>query len=717
MSASARILNDAHGGKTKVTSYNPCTDYCASYGDSVTCINECLLCTASSYLTTTFDATATAGVSPVAPAWCFQAPVTSSAWLGVEDAVTKAASLCPASLAFPVSYLPDGTPQDAVFDPNTYPFRVPYDILQNFAPYVFTNILPRPLNMTATFPVIDADCTGLNGAFPGCSISDSSNPNACLWQNAILGPTSTGFTLTSTFTWLASTDTCGDFAKSQCITQGSFCQRVHPDYSFFRPCCLKTLFDEIPTGSQSIWIKNTFWKHPATVVSAALPTLNSVSSSITSLSFNPYSLYCDPNFCGQYSSLCDDTFAEVCAFSTTTWFSSALNSTITTHVCLRPSDPSVPNPCRDWYTETVAQGIATTHSLLALDGMVAAYCAGGTASSATAYGDSYSCMCETFSNQGASAIFYGSCSDVATCVDGVAPLLTAEISAGAPPLVNVGNPVCSNPLCTLGRASLSTSFVTSNILTAALSCPQDTCLVYAAGVSVTIGNIEGGSVYIDAGQLSCAQSISVPSPPNFAFETFSNYWFWDVAAGTITNPDSVATFNIVNVTSNSAAGTQICGSVSFNPADAPSWISIATTTTQFEMFTFGEVFTFELPLSGVTPPSEPTAATIPLTISGLGSDCTPIPGPGVPPTWVQQLQLNVLPVNIPPGKPPGPPVPGTANGVPIPVVPTDWTPGAIALVVLSIGLVLFALYLFLNALRNNEVAQDAARWVKFNQFA
>ena len=704
--------------ETKVS--NPCAAYCGPYGNSVSCLNECLLCTASyAYDQGQFDGTATAGVAPNAPAWCFNAPVITPEWVSVEDAVAKAAALCPADLAFPVSYLPDGTPQNAVFLADTFPFRVPYDILQNSAPAVFNDRPYRAAQMSAVFPPIDTNCAALNGAFPGCSISGASNPNACRWQNAVLGPTSSGFTLTNPplSPWVAYTDTCGDFAKSSCITQGSFCQRVSPDYSFFRPCCLKTLFDEIPTGSHSIWLSNTFWKHPSTVVSAALPTVNSVSSSITSLSFNPYSLYCDPNFCGQYSNLCDDVFAEVCAFSTTTWFSAALNTTVTTHVCLRPSDPAVPNPCRDWYTETLALGIATTHSLLALDGMVTAYCAGGTASSATAFGDSYSCMCETFSNLGASAIFYGSCSDIATCVDGVAPLVTAQVSAGSPPLVNVGNPVCSNPLCTIGRASLSTSFVTSNILTAALSCPQDTCLVYAAGTSVTIGNINGGSVYIDAGQLSCAQSISVPSPPAFKFETFSNFWFWDVAAGTLTNPDSQADFNIVNVTSNTAANTQVCGSVSFNPADAPPWISIATTSTQFQLFNFGEVFTFQLPLSGAAPPSEPTAAILPLTISGLGSDCNPIAGPGVNPTWIEPLQLNVLPVNNPPGKPPGPAIPGTANGVPIPVVPTDWTPGAIALVVLAIVLVAFAFYLVLNALRNNEVAQDALRWVKFNQTA
>lgn len=728
--------------------------------NSSSCISGCQLCTASNVTLGEVGSgrigyAMTASTPNFLGAWCAGTPITNTQWIASENVTTSAINQCDLAV-WPSSF--NGTGYDPVeWKASDPPFRIPFDYLSSNLPMTIDYGLAQTFGFAwkVDWPAIDIDCAAsLNGpgGIPGCELPVG-NPDACIWQHAIEGPQDVGFTQfcvaplrggggnACDFT-NGTEPTCGNFNALNCQVQASFCQRVQSEKTWRADCCASTLFDTIGS-SRSIWFSYSFWKHQDKLISNGNVNANGLLS-ITSFSVNPYALYCDATNCPS-SPNCDAIISEICAYSSTFWDSDGTTNSAPVagvyHAALVPPKPGQTNACYDWLQRTLEFYPATNHSLQAMDLVIDRWCSGGTNSSATAAGDSWSCFCMTFTEQQVQnniGFLYSSCTGDAQCpqppADPLSPLLSVVNSGpDVASYVAVGNPVCSNPFCQRGRIAHDTSFVSSALLAQANECPTQTCLLFIAGQSITIGQVTAGNgVYIGGSSLFCASyEIGGPSftsvlPPAFGFENFdaTNVWFWDVSKQQLLNEYSAAPaqLNIVNLTSYSA-NTYACGQVTYN--NVPDWIDASNLPSYLSFDKYGDMQSIFFPLKHPFTLNRATTNWIQVTISGVqaqddstcgGSNPAAPFNPPAPYTTTVQVQV----VNVYPKPSPGPPAqpPGTLpNGIPQPTTGGLFTPAGIAVIVLCCLLVLMALYLLLNNQTNVELANKAIAWVNYKRFS
>lgn len=668
------------------------------------------------------------------PSWCAKNPeITDFGWIQAGQALGN--GQCGA-FNYPSSYLPNGQLQLVQFDRNEFPLRIPYDILQNnFVDPKFDLFSQRydangAWNYTVIFPPIDTVCSALNGNIPGCSITDPLNPNACQWTSALSGDTRVGFTETAKYNSSAVQEpwfnglapTCGGVNGSTCQVQASFCRKTRQDESYKKECCLQTLFSS--TGSMSLWFSNSFWKYPTKTLSGLI---ENITPTITSFSVNPYQLYCDPYTCAG-AATCDQIIAEECAYSTTYWTvqQGAIADGVY-HAALVPG-----NACSVWYKSTYESYPNSTHSFLAVNNLINNYCGNGAASSATAYGDSYSCFCLTFTTK-SQQIFYTPCTEsVLGCSSDPfwqnSPLITVLPNIdGSPSFVGVGNPICSNPICAIGKNELNTTFITPNLFQRSLLCPSQTCLLISQGFSISTGVIiSQGGVEIVNKSLFCEQSYSAPLVPSLAFFPYNNtnIWFWDLTSQTILDPDVEGQLDIINATS--LSNVDACVRIQYsnrasNGSKIYPWLGFLTETT-YSVIPFTDTASVFIPLNKNEPPTKSEIAYIDVTVTalkyigGVCSDQSPTFSGGSAPIYTQTVQLNVISVDPPIGPPPDKPDPGqNSTGIPIPTTDSLWTLGGLAILILSITFIIFGIFLYINSNYNTRVANDAIRWVNYKR--
>jgi hypothetical protein len=670
--------------------------------------------------------TASAGQSAWLPGWCAKSPgITDFGWIQAGQALGN--GQCGA-FSYPSSYLPNGQLQLVQFDRNIFPLTIPYDILQNnYVDNYFRNnsqTIDGVYQYTLTFPPIDTTCSSLNGVIPGCSITDPFNPNACQWTSALSGDSRVGFTETASWNssavqepWINGfAPTCGGVNGDTCQVQASFCRKTRQDESYKKECCLHTLFSS--TGSMSLWFSNSFWKYPTKTLSGLI---DNVIPTITSFSVNPYQLYCDPYTCPG-AATCDQIIAEECAYSTTYWtVQDGAVADGVYHAALVPG-----NACSIWYKSTYEAYPNSTHSFLAVSNLINNYCGNGLASSATAYGDSWSCFCLTFTTK-SQQLFYTPCTDTAIgCSSDPnfqnSPLITVLPTVDGTEFIGVGNPICSNPICNIGRNELNTTFITPNLFQRSLLCPSQTCLLISQGFSISTGVIiSQGGVEIVNKSLFCAQSYTAPLVPSLAFFPYNNtnIWFWDLTSQTILDPDVQGQLDIIN-----SSTVDACVNIKYsnlkNGSKIYPWLGFTTVNT-YSVIPFTDTASVFIPLNKNQPPTQSEIAYIDVTVTALqylGGTCSDLSPPfaGTAPVYTQSVQLNVISVDPPVGPPPAKPDPGqNSTGIPIPTVDSMWTLGGLAILVLSITFIIFGIFLLINSNYNSRVANDAIRWVNYKR--
>jgi hypothetical protein len=451
-----------------------------------------------------------------------------------------------------------------------------------------------------------------------------------------------------------------------------------------------------------------------------------VTPTVSSFSLNPYTLYCDPFTCAEQAT-CDQIIAEECAYSHTSWTvnEGALADGIY-HAALVPG-----NACSAWYQATYQAYPNSTHSFLAINNLINNYCGNGTDSSATAFGDSWSCFCQTFTTKTIQQ-FYTPCTDTAIGCSAdpnwqFSPLITviADENNDGSSFVGVGNPICSNPFCIRGREQLDNTFITPNLFQRSNLCPTSSCLLITQGFSLSTGVITSeGAVEIVNKSLFCNQSFTAPLVPSFAFFHYdqSNIWFWELTGQSITNPDFQARFDIINSSSNAACANIQYSNVTSTGRIYP-WLGFDFVNTYQTIPAFGTTSIF-FPLSKNNPPTQSELAFIDVTITGLNYSSglcninTPTFTDGLPPIYNETVQLNVISVDPPIGPSPDKPVPGqNSDGRPIPTQDSAFTLGGIAIIVMSVTFIIFGLFLLFNSNFNARVAADAVRWADITRFS
>ena len=622
--------------------------------------------------------------SNVVPSTCYAGAIASKTTQPQRDVIQAAlgATVCPAG-SFPTIL-----GRAVQYSANEPPFRVALD--EKAVQYVTNQVsdIPNPIDD------LRINCnTALNGFFPGCS--RTTGGGACNWQPVVVGE-KTG---RNTF------DSCGGtlemdltFLRVRCALAASFCLRTAFDYTYKPACCKQTLIQDFSLSSSVTWVTETLFANPTTRIGNVDPAENFVQP-LTSKSFNPYELYCDPQWCPNSPS-CDPVFVDECQYSVTTV------GTDTIHACLADS-----GVCRQWYSvstlfptpETAV--LVGSHNWLLLDRMMKNYCL----NSASANGDTTSCGCigygvASIDNPG-NTVYYASCStlNIATnCPEGIVPVIPVEGQAtvplvGAPRLLT--DPVCSNLECLTARADGS-RFLTSGALQRALACPSQVCLLANMNSTFNFGNIGTGTRYISNVDQFCVGKSFTSNAPSFRVVTAPTIWFYSNVGESITNPNQTSILRLENVSNDE--NTQMNWSVSWNGAPTgglPPWLQFQGTTSGNGVFP-GQATTIQWGLSPTV--TSPSYYNLSLSVYMLGTAST---------TFSQQdVSLNFAIIDIDKRNTPLPSGDDTdPNGIPL-LVREKYSPGAIAMLFL-IGLLVFVgLGLLFQGWLTTQLVRKAEFW-------
>lgn len=622
--------------------------------------------------------------SDVVPSTCFYTPLSSKTSQPQRDMIQAAlgTTVCPAG-SFPTIL-----GRSVQYSANDPPFRVVLD--EKAAQYVTNTVsdIPNPIDDLA----IDCNAS-LNGFFPGCS--RTTGGGSCNWQPVVVGE-KTG---RNTF------ESCGGtlqmdltFLRVRCAIAASFCLRTAFDYTYKPSCCKQTLIQDFSLSSSVTWVTDTLFKHTKTRIGNVDPADNFLQT-ITSQSFNPYELYCDPQWCPNSPS-CDPIFVNECQYSVTTV------GTNTVHACL--ADTGV---CRNWYSVSTlfptpeSAVLVGSHNWLLLDRMMKNYCL----NSASAKGDTTSCACigygvSSIDNPG-DTVYYSSCSTLnisTNCPEGVVPVVPID---GVPLVTLTGtprvltDPVCSNLDCLSARADGS-RFLTSGALQRALACPAHVCLLANMNSTFNIGNIGTGTRYLSNVTQFCAGTSFTNNAPSFRVVTAPTIWFYSNVGQSITNPNQTSILRIENVSND--ANTQMNWSVSWAGAPTgglPSWLQFQGTTSGSGVFP-GQATSIQWGLGTVK--ESPVYYNLSLSVFMLGTASTTFSK--------QDLSLNFAIIDIdkpntalPSGDDTDP------NGIPL-LVREKYSPGAIAMVLLIALLVFVAAALLFQGWRTASLVKKAKFW-------
>lgn len=513
------------------------------------------------------------------------------------------------------------------------------------------------------------DCNNvLNGQFPGCS--RTSGGGACQWKPVTVG-SKTGRT---------TYESCGgnfDFVNNaiqtySCAIAASFCLRTQWDLTYRAACCRARLEQDFNLTSD-VWVRRKFFDVPNAQLASVNPSSEFVDPNNQSESFNPYQLYCDPQWC-KTSPACDPVFFELCKWSVTT------NDNGPIHACLADT-----GECADWFKQSTItptpEGALLTgnHSWLLIDNMIKDYCL----SSATSLSDTQSCACVgtgfTSVNQPSAIRYFTSCTTfgiTTDCPETVVPVVPVNAAPNDPGMGTaqiLTDPVCANITCLDARANATTSFLTSDVLQRALACPTQTCLLAIMNSTFSAADIGTGTRYIANNTQTCFGTSFSANAPDFRIVEFPTLWFWSNVGKSITNPNQTSILRLENVSQDE--NTPMNWSLTFGAA-LPSWL-------QFQGPNFadgvlpGQNMSVEFTLGTVT--QVPTYFDLPVTVFMLTSD---------DPRGTfskQDLTLNFAIVDV--DKPTIPAPSGndeSPNGIPLNVKDT-LSPGGWAMIV-AIGL-------------------------------
>ena len=622
--------------------------------------------------------------SKVVPSTCFYEAFASRTSQPQRDMIQAALgpSVCPAG-SFPT--ILGRSVQYSADDP---PFRIVLD--EKAAQYVGNQVsnIPNPIDDLAV------NCNeSLNGFFPGCS--RTTGGGACNWQPVVIGEK----------TGVNSFDSCGGtvqldlaFLRVRCAIAASFCLRTAFDYTYKPSCCKQTLIQDFSLSSSVTWVTDTLFKNPTTRVGSVDPSEQFIQP-LRSQSFNPYEMYCDPQWCPNSPS-CDPVFVDLCAYSTTTV------GTSTVHACLAAT-----GACRQWYSASTLFPTPETallvgsHNWLLLDRLMKNYCL----NSASALGDTISCGCIGYGvasiDKPGDTVYYASCSTLGigtNCPEGIVPVVPVD----GPPLVTLSgtprvltDPVCSNLECLSARADGS-RFLTSGALQRALACPSQVCLLANMNSTFNFGNIGTGTRYISNVNQFCNGTSFSSNAPSFRVVTAPTIWFYSNVGQSVTNPNQTSILRIENVSND--ANTQMNWSVSWAGAPTgglPSWLQFQGTTSGNGVFP-GQATSVQWSLGPVT--ESPAYFNLSLSVFLLGTASTTFSR--------QDLNVNFAIIDIdkpntalPSGDDTDP------NGIPL-LVREKYSPGAIAMVLLIALLVFVAAGLLFQSWRTSQLVRKAEFW-------
>ncbi len=300
------------------------------------------------------------------------------------------------------------------------------------------------------------------------------------------------------------------FQDSSCEILVSNCVRTRADPSLRRNCCL----NQWPYGSSLSTSLSRMVVYPTNSVTALVAGHLYTN---TSYQVNPFEL-CEPSWClgaGQ----CDDIMISECEYSYTTVSGNVIHAML------------VPGICNDFYQRFLLAGrpsLLTTNSWILLDDMINSYCI----HSATSLGDTTSCACI---QSKAGSIIYSSCSVFGeTCLDsGIRPV--QSVNSASNDTIAISDYVCSNPNCI--KAMTGQTFITSGLIERAYTCPTQVCLQMNLGKSITVGTITADSIYIDDTSLICTAHTVSDLAPDILLTPLQTIWFTNSSG--YTNPNSV----------------------------------------------------------------------------------------------------------------------------------------------------------------------------------
>lgn len=621
--------------------------------------------------------------SEVVPSLCFDTVIPTVSTNPQQSFVQFSAQVCPLPSAFPVV---DGEPVGYKFDKP--PFRVALD--EKARQWIDNGVQ----DVDDVVPSLQRDCNTLlnSGGFPGCSLS-AKQGGACTWNTVVVGAKDgKGF------------QNCGGnfqldtgFLNVSCAIAASFCLRTGFDYTYKAACCKQSLETDFGL-TESVYVTNTFVSDPGIRLGNMTPDQTFIQT-LSSVSFNPYELYCDPQWCSQSPS-CDPIFFDLCRWSTTTV------GTSTIHACLAPT-----GKCRDWYSYSVLTPTPETaltvggHDWLLIDRLMKDYCL----FSATSNSDTLSCECIGYGrrsvDQPASMVYFTSCSELGistNCPEGVVPVTPIDgvplVTISGTPRV-LSDPVCSNIACLSARADGS-KFLTSGALLRALACPQDVCLLAVMNSKFNIGNIGTGTRYISGNSQFCGETSFSANTPDYRLVDAPTIWFYTNVGKSITNPNQVSILRIENVSNDE--NTNMNWSISWNGAPSgglPPWLTFQGRTSGIDVYP-GNAVSVQWSLGEVTRGN--LYFDLSLSVFMLGTQGTTLSQ--------QSLTLNFAVTDI---DKPFTPLPSGGdtdpNGIPL-LVREQLSPGAIAMIVLIVILLLIAFYAFVEALRTGNMINKARFW-------
>lgn len=579
------------------------------------------------------------------------------------------------------------------YDATDYPFIAALDE-KSIQPDFVGN--PSLLNPAGS---VNQDCNSvLNGTFPGCS--KTSGNGACEWRPVVLGSVTKQDSIFQPYSY----DSCGGkyVDNAECWIAGSFCQRTAFDKTFKEACCRKRL--ETAFGlSQTLWINNIFWNLPTKLLGNAF-TPAQFPLPRTSQSFNPYEIYCDPQWCTT-SPTCDDIFYDLCRWSTTT------NTNGVIHACLAGK-----GECYDWYNRATNYPdgatalISGVHNWLLVDNLVKDYCLYSTTKvvGTLTTTDTQSCNCVGTGyvslNQPSNIIYYTSCTEIGiTCSQNVVPVVPVN---NAPGVTFSGSPqiltdvICSNLACLNAKQNRTTSFLTSNYLERSLACPEQTCILANLNSTFTAADIGTGTRYIFEQQQFCFGNSFSSNATTYQIFEAPTMWFYSNVQKSITNPNQTSLLRIRNNSENSS--NIMTWSVSYN-VTLPSWI-----VRQGINYGTGVVPGKEASLQWVlgTFSSTPQYFNLPIAITMLDSNNNP--------TSVQSVTLNFAITDIDKPLAPSPSGDDTdPNGVPL-LVQQTYSPGAYALLFFIIVMILLFFVLLIRGIRTRKLVSSALSRKRFD---
>jgi hypothetical protein len=636
--------------------------------------------------------TPTVSSSTRIPLQCFDTPINAEAQQALIN-YSKQNQICGESGSFPT--IGGKTVNYNVYD---YPLQVALDERSVAHAYTFLG------DLTDVSTVVSQECNSLltNNLFPGCSRTTGAS-GACEWKPVVVGQR----VGTNNFESCGGTysEQIGPFSidKNMCDIAGSFCQRVAFDKTYQEACCRKRLETDFGL-SQTVWIKDIFWRYPNTPI----PNVNNPSTffttSITSASYNPYQIYCDPQWCAN-SPTCDTTFFNLCKWSTTT------NDDGVIHACLAGK-----GECYNWYNRSTNYPSGQTalingvHSWLLIDTMIKDYCLNSTTvvNGTVTTTDTQSCACvgtgNTQVNKPSTIIYFTSCSEIGiTCDQNVVPVVPVSSAPDTPfttaPQV-LNDVICSNLACLDARQNRTTSFLTSGIQERALACPEQVCILANLNSTFSAGDIGTGTRYIfDQGQFCFGYSFS-ENATTYQVVEFPTIWFFSNVQNTVTNPNLTSILRLRNVSTES--NNIMTWSVSYNVTLPPFIVQQGTNYGTGVLP--GKEASMEWVLGSVT--THPAYFNLPLAITMLDQNNNP--------TSIQSLTLNFAITDI--DKPNAPSPSGNdfnPNDLPLNVREV-LSPGGIALIAFAVLMFILFFALVLRAIQTRNLVSRALSKKRFD---